>query len=96
MSIERSVDIVVDVKGIQEALDDGEVRGVDAGGRVVLVGEAVEESSEYWIVVLVSRRFLGSRALMLVIPLPTALSAFASVPLRTALLVRYCRAQTSM
>ncbi len=62
MSIERSLDFVVDVKGIQQALDDGEVGRVDAGGRVVLVGQAVEESSEYWIVVLVSRRLLSGIA----------------------------------
>ena len=62
VSIERSVDFVVDVKGIQEALDDREVGWVGAGCRVVILGEFVEESSEYWIVPFVSRILLSGIA----------------------------------
>ena len=63
MSVERSFDFVVDVKGIQEALHDGEVRGVDTGGWIVVFAELGKESREYWIVVFGSRMRLSGIAL---------------------------------
>ena len=42
--------IIVDVEGIQEATEDGEVGWVGSCGWFVIVAEAFEESSEYWIV----------------------------------------------
>ncbi len=50
MSVEGPVFRVVEGQGVEEASQDGEVGGVCSGGWVVLVLEALEESSEYWIV----------------------------------------------
>jgi hypothetical protein len=41
---------VVEVKGVQEGSQDGDVCRVGSSGGVILVPEALEESSEYWIV----------------------------------------------
>ncbi len=40
-------------------MDDGDVGRVGSGGRDVLVGEALEESREYWTVVSGSRKRLS-------------------------------------
>jgi hypothetical protein len=62
MGIEGAVFSVVDIEGIQEASEDGEVCRVGPSGRVVFVAEAFEERSEYWIVSEGSVSFLSGIA----------------------------------
>ena len=47
VGIEHAIDWVVEVQGIHEGLQDGDVGWVGAGGRFIFVSEGFEESSEY-------------------------------------------------
>ena len=58
MGVEGSPGRVESVERVEETLKDGEVAGVDTGGRIVFVSEGFEESSEYGMEVL--RAFLLS------------------------------------
>ena len=50
MLVEAAFFRVVEVKGVQEGSQDGDVCWVGSSGGVILVPEALEERSKYWII----------------------------------------------
>ncbi len=58
VGVERAVLCVLEVESLLKATQDGKVGWVGAAGRFVLVSQALEERSEYWIVLEGSKRVL--------------------------------------
>ena len=46
VAVERSVHVVLELQGIKDALEDGDVRGVGACGWAVFVLKGLEEADE--------------------------------------------------